>query len=267
MGWPSWPRMRARTRSRVAGEHSIEQLASLVFGQLAQRLDRVRVQAGKGSAVIAHQLQAQPALPVFAAQSVRQRDHLFGALRREDAVALGAADRSLDELVFETRVGDVEVSLDRGREHVSATLTSPPPSVRPIDPALLARLLSLFGWTDRDLEPTLPPAVAEAETATRPSGSGRGSGRGCRDHQTKPAKASSSIANAPATLECRLTQIVDLAGPSNRVAFGEVVGIHIRDNCLRDGMFDVTSYQPLVRLGYRDFARVTEVFSMPRPGQ
>lgn len=75
------------------------------------------------------------------------------------------------------------------------------------------------------------------------------------------------IANAPATLECRLTQIVDLAGPSNRVAFGEVVGIHIRDNCLKDGMFDVTSYQPLARLGYRDFSRVTEVFSMPRPGE
>jgi flavin reductase (DIM6/NTAB) family NADH-FMN oxidoreductase RutF len=49
------------------------------------------------------------------------------------------------------------------------------------------------------------------------------------------------------------------------VVFGEVVGIHMRDDCLVDGIFDVTRYQPLSRLGYRDYTRVTEVFTMPRP--
>ncbi|SNT19534.1 flavin reductase family protein [Tropicimonas sediminicola] len=77
----------------------------------------------------------------------------------------------------------------------------------------------------------------------------------------------SRVANAPATLECRLTQIVELGGSNNLAAFGEVTGIHLRDDCLRDGIFDVTRYQPLARLGYRDFTHVAEVFTMKRPGE
>ncbi|MCL6285310.1 flavin reductase family protein [Ruegeria sp. 2012CJ41-6] len=75
----------------------------------------------------------------------------------------------------------------------------------------------------------------------------------------------SRIADAPAALECKLTRIVALPGVSNHVVFGEVTGIHLRDDCLRDGVFDVTSYQPLARLGYRDYSVVTELFSLTRP--
>ncbi|MEM1065394.1 MAG: flavin reductase family protein [Pseudomonadota bacterium] len=75
------------------------------------------------------------------------------------------------------------------------------------------------------------------------------------------------VANAPASLECKLIEIVELPGQSNLVAFGEVVGIHLRDDCLVDGVFDVTRFQPLARLGYRDYARVTELFSLTRPGE
>jgi len=77
----------------------------------------------------------------------------------------------------------------------------------------------------------------------------------------------SRVANAPANLECRMTQIVQLAGEANFVVFGEVVGVHLRDDCLVDGMFDVTRFQPLTRLGYRDYSRITEVFSLKRPGE
>lgn len=73
------------------------------------------------------------------------------------------------------------------------------------------------------------------------------------------------IADAPAALECRLTQIVDLLGDSNKLVLGEVIGVHLRDDCIRDGRFDVLTFQPLARLGYRDFTRVTEVFEMIRP--
>ena len=73
------------------------------------------------------------------------------------------------------------------------------------------------------------------------------------------------IAGAPAALECKLTKIVTLPGVSNRVAFGEVTGVHLRDDCMKDGMFDVTTFEPLARLGYRDYSRVTEVFSLARP--
>jgi flavin reductase (DIM6/NTAB) family NADH-FMN oxidoreductase RutF len=43
------------------------------------------------------------------------------------------------------------------------------------------------------------------------------------------------VAGAPAALECRLTQIIDLPGESNRLVLGEVVGVHIRDDCLVGG--------------------------------
>jgi len=75
------------------------------------------------------------------------------------------------------------------------------------------------------------------------------------------------VAGAPAALECRLTRIVDLPGATNRVVFGEVTGVHLRDDCLRDGIFDVTAFQPLARCGYRDYAVVREVFSLKRPGE
>jgi flavin reductase (DIM6/NTAB) family NADH-FMN oxidoreductase RutF len=74
------------------------------------------------------------------------------------------------------------------------------------------------------------------------------------------------VAGAPASLECRLTQVLKLPGAANFAVFGEVTGIHLRDDCIRDGIFDVTTYQPLARLGYMDYTTVTEVFSMPRPG-
>ena len=79
--------------------------------------------------------------------------------------------------------------------------------------------------------------------------------------------ACSRVANAPASLECKLTRIVQLPGAANFVVFGEVIGVHMRDDCLVDGTFDVTRFQPLTRLGYRDYSRITELFSLKRPGE
>jgi len=75
------------------------------------------------------------------------------------------------------------------------------------------------------------------------------------------------VQGAPAALECRMTQIVQLEGDANRMVIGEVTGIHIRDNCLKDGRFDITTFQPLARLGYRDYTRVTDLFELIRPGE
>lgn len=74
------------------------------------------------------------------------------------------------------------------------------------------------------------------------------------------------VAGAPAVLECKLTKIVDLPGASNKVVFGEVAGIHLRDDCIVDGKFDVLRFNPLARLGYRDYTTVRELFSLARPG-
>jgi len=78
--------------------------------------------------------------------------------------------------------------------------------------------------------------------------------------------ACSRVADTPASLECRLTQIVALEGASNFAVFGEVVGVHMRDDCLVEGRFDVTRFNPLTRLGYQDYSVIREVFSLARPG-
>ncbi|MDO9640529.1 MAG: flavin reductase family protein [Pseudotabrizicola sp.] len=74
------------------------------------------------------------------------------------------------------------------------------------------------------------------------------------------------VANAPATLECVVTQIIALKGRNNFLILGEVTGIHLRDDCMVDGRFDPGRYHPLARMGYRDYAIVTEVFEHLRPG-
>ncbi|WP_420566660.1 flavin reductase family protein [Thalassovita sp.] len=73
------------------------------------------------------------------------------------------------------------------------------------------------------------------------------------------------VAAAPAVLECKLTQIIELPGESNRMVLGEVTGVYMDDACLVDGVFDVTKFNPLSRLGYRDYATVRELFSLARP--
>ncbi|WP_223421760.1 flavin reductase family protein [Tateyamaria pelophila] len=75
------------------------------------------------------------------------------------------------------------------------------------------------------------------------------------------------VAATPAALECRMTQIVQIEGAANFVVFGEVVGVHLRDDCIVDGIFDVLRYNPLTRLGYRDYSVIRDKFSLNRPGE
>ena len=73
------------------------------------------------------------------------------------------------------------------------------------------------------------------------------------------------VADAPANLECRMTNIFRMLGEGNFLITGEVIGIHLRDDCIVDGKFDVTTFQPLSRLGYRDYSVVENLFSLARP--
>jgi flavin reductase (DIM6/NTAB) family NADH-FMN oxidoreductase RutF len=77
--------------------------------------------------------------------------------------------------------------------------------------------------------------------------------------------ACSRVALAPAALECKVTQILTLEGDENYAVFGEVVGVHMRDDCLVDGRFDITTYHPLSRLGYRDYTVIRDLFTLSRP--
>lgn len=78
------------------------------------------------------------------------------------------------------------------------------------------------------------------------------------------------VAEAPAALECKVTEIfrpksIDGGVSENVVVIGQVVGVHIDDAVLTDGLFDVLKAGNVSRLGYMDYATITETFAMRRP--
>jgi flavin reductase (DIM6/NTAB) family NADH-FMN oxidoreductase RutF len=75
------------------------------------------------------------------------------------------------------------------------------------------------------------------------------------------------VALAPATLECRVIQEVILPGRDNVMTIAEVVGVHLRDDCVAGGRFDVASFQPAARLGYMDYTVVERVVELRRPDE
>ncbi|PIE07159.1 MAG: flavin reductase [Rhodobacterales bacterium] len=78
--------------------------------------------------------------------------------------------------------------------------------------------------------------------------------------------ACSRVALAPAALECRLSQVVKARGDHNYIVIGEVIGVHLRDDCLTDGRFDPAAFGLVGRLGYRDYAVLRDTVEMERPG-
>jgi flavin reductase (DIM6/NTAB) family NADH-FMN oxidoreductase RutF len=80
------------------------------------------------------------------------------------------------------------------------------------------------------------------------------------------------VAEAHAALECRLTEIIrpkglDGEGSESFMVFGQVVGIHISEEIIRDGRIAMDLAQPIGRMGYKDYADGgIGVFQMKRPG-
>jgi flavin reductase (DIM6/NTAB) family NADH-FMN oxidoreductase RutF len=70
-------------------------------------------------------------------------------------------------------------------------------------------------------------------------------------------------------LECLYHQTIDLPsdvpGTRNAIVIGRVIGVHIDDEVLTDGMVDMSKIKPIARLGYMDYTRVDMVFTMNRP--
>ena len=79
------------------------------------------------------------------------------------------------------------------------------------------------------------------------------------------------VLESPVNLECKLIDVISLPSNNpeqpNNMILGQVVGIHISEDIIRDGMIDMTKYHPLARLGYRDYTAVKDVFSLDRPDQ
>ena len=74
---------------------------------------------------------------------------------------------------------------------------------------------------------------------------------------------------APIHLECTFVKAVEVLSNvperPNFIVIGEVIGVHIRDDVLTNGMVDIAKVQPISRLGYLDYAVINEAFSMPMP--
>jgi flavin reductase (DIM6/NTAB) family NADH-FMN oxidoreductase RutF len=102
-----------------------------------------------------------------------------------------------------------------------------------------------------------PPGISEMEVAGLASLPSR---------LVKPPR----VAGSPAHLECKLHQCLELpndptTGERNVMVIGRVVGVHIDDEFITGGRFDTARAQPVARLGYHDYAVVTEAFEMVRP--
>jgi flavin reductase (DIM6/NTAB) family NADH-FMN oxidoreductase RutF len=79
------------------------------------------------------------------------------------------------------------------------------------------------------------------------------------------------VARSPAAFECK---VIDIRNMSDRdgarlpaiLVTGQVVGIHIRPEFLKDGLFDTAAAQPLARCGYLgDYVHVSSLIQMLRP--
>lgn len=77
------------------------------------------------------------------------------------------------------------------------------------------------------------------------------------------------VAAAPVHLECGLYQEIELPSTLeesiNVTIIASVLGVHIRDEVLVDGMIDLGKINPLARLGYLQYTSVRDIFAMTRP--
>jgi flavin reductase (DIM6/NTAB) family NADH-FMN oxidoreductase RutF len=82
----------------------------------------------------------------------------------------------------------------------------------------------------------------------------------------KPPRVKAS----PCALECRLVKIIPLETADGKsvdghVVLGQVIGVHIDDRFIVDGLLDTAAMKPIARCGYDQYAVVEGVFSMQRP--
>lgn len=82
--------------------------------------------------------------------------------------------------------------------------------------------------------------------------------------------AAPRVGEAFASLECVLVEIKQLHDSrgertNNYMVIGEVVGVHLDEAILSDGLVDISKARPVSRLGYMDYATVDTVYQMMRP--
>jgi flavin reductase (DIM6/NTAB) family NADH-FMN oxidoreductase RutF len=78
------------------------------------------------------------------------------------------------------------------------------------------------------------------------------------------------VKGAPAHLECAYLQTVPLFSKDGvrngfDLVLGEVVGVHIDDQFVKEGLVDTAAMRLIARLGYLDYSVTDEVFTLKRP--
>jgi len=77
------------------------------------------------------------------------------------------------------------------------------------------------------------------------------------------------VAEAPISLECRTWRSVELPAGStdahNVMVIGEVIGVHISNEVLEEGLVNIPQIRPFARLGYKDYSVVDKLVTLARP--
>jgi flavin reductase (DIM6/NTAB) family NADH-FMN oxidoreductase RutF len=73
------------------------------------------------------------------------------------------------------------------------------------------------------------------------------------------------ISKSPASLEFKLFQVPKLPDKENNMIIGEVVGIHLSDYFLKNGIIDILDFMLIARLGYKDCTTISKKFTLERP--
>jgi len=78
------------------------------------------------------------------------------------------------------------------------------------------------------------------------------------------------VAESPCALECKWLQTVALNDVNGRqlegfVVIGQVVGVHIDERFIKNGLLDTAAMRPIARGGYHDYSVVDSSFSLRRP--
>jgi len=77
------------------------------------------------------------------------------------------------------------------------------------------------------------------------------------------------VKESPIHLECEFFQEIQLPctlpDSINTMIIGSVLGVHISDEVLIDGLIDLSRIKPLARLGYMQYTAVDELFALQRP--
>jgi flavin reductase (DIM6/NTAB) family NADH-FMN oxidoreductase RutF len=79
------------------------------------------------------------------------------------------------------------------------------------------------------------------------------------------------VAASPCAMECKVVHTVELhdvdGNPADQfLVVGQVVGVHLDERYVHDGIVDTAAIEPIARCGYRgEYTVVRELFDMPRP--